>query len=218
LVKIAPSLLAADFSRLAEEVTRVQDAGADLLHIDVMDGHFVPNISIGPMIVKSLRAHTSLPFDVHLMVEEPSRFIIPYSDAGADIITVHVEAFHSLYRTVRSIKDAGRRVGITLNPPTPLCSIEYLLEDLDLILIMSVDPGFGGQSFIPQILPKIKTARQMIEAKGLSVEIAVDGGVNAKTARQVVAAGADILIMGSAIFRADDPNEAIREIRQILTR
>ena len=201
MFKIAASLLAADFSRLGEEIDRVEMAGADLLHIDVMDGHFVPNLSIGPMVVKSIRDKTKLPFDVHLMIENPNYFVQPFVDAGADYITVHVEECKGLYRTIKSIKELGRKVGIALNPPTPVSSIEYILEDLDLILIMSVDPGFGGQPFIPNVLSKITAIRQIIDKRNLEIDLAVDGGVNQETAPKIVQAGADILVMGSALFR-----------------
>lgn len=215
MLKIAPSLLAADFSKLAEEVKRVEDAGADLLHIDVMDGHFVPNLSMGPMIVESLRNKSKLPFDVHLMVEEPARFVKPYADAGADIISVHVECFCGLYRTIKSIKEYGKKAGIVLNPPTPISSIEYLLNDLDMILIMSVDPGFGGQSFIPNVLPKISEARKMINEHELKIDLSVDGGVNEKTAPLIVKAGANVLVMGSAIFREKDVKSVIQKYKGI---
>jgi len=217
VLKIAPSILAADFKRLGEEVRRVEEAGADLLHIDVMDGHFVPNLSMGPMIVKSLRAITDLPFSVHLMVEEPERFIQPFIDAGADIITLHIESSRNVYTTIQSIKNLGKKAGIALNPLTPLCSIQYLLEDLDLILLMSVDPGFGGQSFISNVLPKIRQARQMIDERGLGIDLAVDGGVNERTAPSVVKAGANVLVMGSAVFHKRDVGDALDNIRKLVT-
>ena len=201
MLKIAASLLAADFSRLGEEIEKVEAAGADLLHIDVMDGHFVPNLSIGPMVVKSIRDKTKLPFDVHLMIEKPNYFVQQFVDAGADFVTVHVEEFRGLYRTIKSIKELGRKVGIALNPPTPVSSIEYLLEDLDLILIMSVDPGFGGQRFIPNVLSKITAVRQIIDKRNLAIDLAVDGGVNQETVESIVKAGANILVIGSALFR-----------------
>lgn len=217
MLKIAPSILAADFSRLGDEVRRVEEAGADLIHIDVMDGHFVPNLSMGPMIVKSLRKVTKLPFSVHLMVENPEPFIQPFIRAGADIVIVHIEAFRNLYHTIQAIKKLGKKAGIALNPPTPLCSIQYLLEDLEVILIMSVDPGFGGQSFMPNMLPKIKSAKQMIEEQALEIDLAVDGGVNKVTAPSVVEAGANVLVMGSAIFREDDVVAAITNIRKLVS-
>lgn len=217
MVKIAPSILAADFSRLGEEVRRVEEAGADLIHIDVMDGHFVPNLSMGPMIVKSLREVTKLPFSVHLMVENPQRFIQPFIRAGADTIIVHIEAFRNLYHTIQAIKTLGKKAGIALNPPTPLCSIQYLLEDLEVILIMSVDPGFGGQSFMPNMLPKIKKAKQMIDEQAREIDLAVDGGVNEVTAPSVVEAGANVLVMGSAIFCKGDVGAPIKNIRKLVS-
>lgn len=217
MLKIAPSILAADFKRLGEEVRRVEEAGADLLHIDVMDGHFVPNLSMGPMIVKSLRAITDLPFSVHLMVEEPERFIQPFINAGADILTLHIESSRNVYTRIQSIKNLGKKAGIALNPLTPLCSIQYLLEDLDMILLMSVDPGFGGQSFISNVLPKIRQARQMIDERGLEIDLAVDGGVNERTAPSVVNAGANVLVMGSAVFHKNDVGNALNNIRKLVT-
>jgi ribulose-phosphate 3-epimerase len=217
MLKIAPSILAADFKRLGEEVRRVEEAGADLLHIDVMDGHFVPNLSMGPMIVKSLRAITDLPFSVHLMVEEPERFIQPFINAGADILTLHIESSRNVYTRIQSIKNLGKKAGIALNPLTPLCFIQYLLEDLDMILLMSVDPGFGGQSFISNVLPKIRQARQMIDELGLGIDLAVDGGVNERTAPSVVNAGANVLVMGSAVFHKNDVGNALNNIRKLVT-
>ncbi|MCW4039099.1 MAG: ribulose-phosphate 3-epimerase [Candidatus Bathyarchaeota archaeon] len=217
MLKIAPSILAADFKRLGEEVKRVEEAGADLLHIDVMDGHFVPNLSMGPMVVKSLREITDLPFSVHLMVEEPERFIQPFIDAGTDILSVHIESSRSVYTTIQSIKNLGKQAGIALNPLTPLCSIEYLLEEVDMILLMSVDPGFGGQSFISNVLPKIRKARQMIDERELEIDLAVDGGVNERTALSVVNAGANVLVMGSAVFHKRDVCHALDSIRKLVS-
>ena len=217
MLKIAPSILAADFKRLGEEVKRVEEAGVDLLHIDVMDGHFVPNLSMGPMVVKSLREITDLPFSVHLMVEEPERFIQPFIDAGADILTVHIESSRNVYTTTQSIKNLGKQAGIALNPLTPLCSIQYLLEEVDMILLMSVDPGFGGQSFISNVLPKIRKARQMIRERELEIDLAVDGGVNERTALSVVNAGANVLVMGSAVFHKRDIGHALDNIRKLVS-
>jgi len=215
VLKIAPSLLAADFARLGDEVQRVEAAGADQLHIDVMDGHFVPNLSMGPMVVKSLRALTTLPFNVHLMVEAPDRFIPPFIAAGADTITIHIESSRTAFTLLQSIKRQGKRAGIAVNPVTPLCTIQYLLEELDEILLMSVDPGFGGQSFVSPVVPKIRTARQMIDERGLGIDLAVDGGVNEETAAAVVHAGANVLVMGSAIFHARDLGRVFHAIRQL---
>ena len=215
MLKIAPSLLAADFSKLAEEVRRVEDAGVDLLHIDVMDGHFVPNFGIGPAIVRSLRDKTDLPFNVHLMVEEPDRFIPSFIQAGGDIITIHVETPRRLYTTIEMIKDLGKGVGIALNPLTPLNTVEYLLEGIDMILLMTVDPGFGGQTFISSMLPKIRRAKQMIDERKLNIDLAVDGGITEKTLQPVVKAGANVLVMGSAIFHRKDVKGIIESIRRI---
>lgn len=215
MLKIAPSILAADFSKLAEEVRRVEDAGVDLLHIDVMDGHFVPNFGIGPAIVRSLRDKTDLPFNVHLMVEEPDRFIPSFIQAGGDIITIHVETPRRLYTTIEMIKDLGKGVGIALNPLTPLNTVEYLLEGIDMILLMTVDPGFGGQTFISSMLPKIRRAKQMIDERKLNIDLAVDGGITEKTLQPVVKAGANVLVMGSAIFHRKDVKGIIESIRRI---
>jgi len=212
MTKIAASILSSDFSILAEEVRKVEEAGVDLLHIDVMDGHFVPNLSIGPMIVKSIRDETTLPFNVHLMVEKPKLFVKPFIDAGADIVTVHVETFSGLNHAIKLIKKWGREVGIALNPPTPIASLKNWLEAIDLILIMSVNPGFGGQKFIRSVLPKIVKARQMIDEGELDIELAVDGGVNIRTVSSVINAGADILVMGSAIFGEEDAKIAVKKM------
>jgi len=214
LLKIAPSILAADFSKLGEEVKRVEDGGADLLHIDVMDGHFVPNISMGPMIVKSLRKETKLPFDVHLMVENPDFFLKSFSDAGSDIITVSVEACLHLNRTIQTIKQLGKKVGVALNPATPICMIENVLEDIDMVLLMCVNPGFHGQAFIPGVLPKIEGCRKMIDERELNIDIEVDGGINEKTAPLVVKAGANVLVAASAIYCKKDVKEAIQALRK----
>lgn len=216
MVKIAPSLLAADFSRLAEEVKLVEEGGADFLHFDIMDGRFVPNLSFGPVVVKSVRCRSRLPFEVHLMVEEPDRFVTPFIQAGADMITIHVECFRKLYTTIEKISSLGKRVGLALNPPTPLSTVEYLLKNVDMLLVMTVDPGFGGQHFIPEMLPKIRKARQIIDEKGLNIDLAVDGGLDEETAPLVVKEGADVLAVGSAIFGRGNPKEALEALRRRL--
>ena len=211
--KIAPSILAADFSKLAEEVKCVDSLGADYIHIDVMDGHFVPNITLGPGIVKCLRPHTELPFDVHLMIENPDQYIKDFKEAGADIITVHVEACRHLHRTLQLIKQYEMQCGVVLNPHTPLEMIKHVLQEVDWILIMSVNPGFGGQTFIPDSLNKIATLNQWRQEQNLSYVIEVDGGVNEETARLCEEAGADVVVAGSAVFNAVDRQLAIQKIK-----
>lgn len=213
MVCIAPSILAADFARLGEEVGRVEAAGADLLHVDVMDGHFVPNLTIGPPVVKALKAVTSLPLDVHLMVQEPDALLPAFIEAGSANLTVHVEACRHLHRTIQAIKDAGIHASVVLNPATPLHALDEILPELHMVLLMSVNPGFGGQRFIPSTLKKIKTLKQSIMAKGLQVAIEVDGGVNASNARAIREAGADVLVAGTAIFGQSDYREAIQALR-----
>lgn len=213
MLKIAPSILAADFSKLAEEVKCVDSLGADYIHIDVMDGHFVPNITLGPGIVKCLRPHTELPFDVHLMIENPDQYIKDFKEAGADIITVHVEACRHLYRTLQLIKQYEMQCGVVLNPHTPLEMIKHVLQEVDWILIMSVNPGFGGQTFIPDSLNKIATLNQWRQEQNLSYVIEVDGGVNEETARLCEEAGADVVVAGSAVFNAVDRQLAIQKIK-----
>ncbi|MBQ4164083.1 MAG: ribulose-phosphate 3-epimerase [Turicibacter sp.] len=213
MLKIAPSILAADFSKLAEEVKCVEELGADYIHIDVMDGHFVPNITLGPGIVKCLRPHTTLPFDVHLMIENPDQYIKEFKDAGADIITVHVEVCRHLHRTLQLIKQYGMQCGVVLNPHTPLEMIKHVLSDVDWVLIMSVNPGFGGQTFIPDSLNKISTLNQWRQDGNFSFIIEVDGGVNEETARLCEEAGADVVVAGSAVFNAQDRQLAIQKIK-----
>jgi len=213
-IKIAPSILSADFSRLGEEIKAVEAAGADLIHVDVMDGHFVPNITIGPLIVRAVRKVTKLPVDVHLMIENPELYIADFAKAGADYITVHAEAAMHLHRLIQNICEyKGVKAGISLNPATPLEMLEYILGDIDMVLIMSVNPGFGGQAYIPSATDKIRRLRKMIDNRKLSVEIEVDGGVKPDNAAEVAAAGADILVAGSAVFGAKDYAAAIRGIR-----
>jgi len=213
MVKIAPSLLSADFANLAAEVKDVERAGADLIHIDVMDGHFVPNITIGPLVVKALRPITTLPLDVHLMIENPDLYIPAFAEAGADIISVHVEECVHLHRTIQLIKSLGVKAGVVLNPATSVHSLENILADLDLVMLMSVNPGFGGQKFIDAVLPKIKQVSDMIHGQQLDVEIMIDGGINAETALKVVEQGATILVAGNAVFGCEDRQVAIENIK-----
>jgi ribulose-phosphate 3-epimerase len=210
---IAPSILSADFARLGDEVAAVERGGADLLHVDVMDGHFVPNLTVGPPIVESLKKVTKLPLDVHLMITNADAFIDEFSAAGADYLTVHVEACPHLHRTVQSIKERGVRAGVTLNPATSLHTIEEILPDVDLVLIMSVNPGFGGQKFIGSCLKKIASARRMLDEAGSRALLEVDGGVKIDNAAQVLAAGADVLVAGSAIFSSQDYVATIAALR-----
>ncbi len=201
---IAPSILSADFLRLGAEIKAAEDAGAGYIHIDVMDGIFVPNITIGPFIVEAARKATKLPLDVHLMIDRPERFVRDFVSAGADYLTVHTEASVHLHRTLQSIKEEGAKAGVSINPSTSLDAVRHVLDDIDLLLIMSVNPGFGGQSFIPEALEKVREARAMITEQGLSTLIEVDGGIKPENARQVVEAGADVLVMGSAFYGSDD--------------
>jgi ribulose-phosphate 3-epimerase len=210
---IAPSILSADFTRLGEEISAVAKAGADVIHIDVMDGHFVPNITIGPLVVKAVRTITDLPLDVHLMIENTDRYLEDFAKAGADWITVHVETGYHLHRTIHRIKELGKKAGAVLNPATPLTSLEEILPDLDLVMLMTVNPGFGGQSFIESSLTKIRQLKKMIDDRGLSVAIEVDGGVSPKTIGSIAAAGANIFVAGSAVFGKDDYAKVIAELK-----
>jgi ribulose-phosphate 3-epimerase len=214
MVKIAPSILSADFSKLGEEIKDVERGGADYIHVDVMDGHFVPNITIGPLIVDSIRPITKLPLDVHLMIENPDQYIEDFAKAGADYITVHVEACRHLHRTIQLIKSLGVKAGVVLNPATPVQLIEPIIEDLDMVLLMSVNPGFGGQKFISSVLSKIKQVKEMSEQKGLNLEIEVDGGVNEEIALLCVEAGATVLVAGSAVFNQSDRRDAISRLKR----
>ncbi len=202
-VKIAPSILSADFAALGKEVEAIEKAGADYIHVDVMDGHFVPNLTIGPEVVRAVRSYSALPFDVHLMIEEPERYVADFAEAGADIITIHYEAVTHLDRAVQQIKDLGKKVGVSLVPSTPPDVLDYVLPQLDLVLVMSVNPGFGGQQFLPQSLEKLRELRYMIDEAGKPVELEVDGGINPDTAALAREAGADVLVAGSAVFQGD---------------
>ncbi|OEH91218.1 ribulose-phosphate 3-epimerase [Bacillus solimangrovi] len=213
MIKIAPSILSADFARLGEEIKDVERGGADYIHVDVMDGHFVPNITIGPLIVEAIRPVTNLPLDVHLMIEKPDQYISAFAKAGADIITVHVEACTHLHRTIQLIKQEGVKAGVVVNPATPIESIQHIIADVDMVLLMTVNPGFGGQKFIESVVPKIKQVKELADATGREIEIEVDGGVNIETAKLVKDAGANVLVAGSAVFNKEDRKKAIEEIR-----
>jgi ribulose-phosphate 3-epimerase len=212
--KIAPSILSADFSRLAEEVRAVEKAGADVIHVDVMDGHFVPNITIGPLVVQGLKKLTSLPLDVHLMIENPERYVEVFAQAGSDWITIHAEVCPNLKRMIRKVRQLNARPGIVLKPATPLKKLFPVLDDIDLVLIMSVNPGFGGQSFIPATLKKIERLRKIVDQNRYPLEIEVDGGVKVENIREVSMAGGDIFVVGTGIFKTENYEETIRKLRQ----
>lgn len=216
MIKIAPSILSADFLKLGEEIKAAEEAGADMLHIDIMDGHFVPNMTIGPFIVESIRKITSLPLDVHLMIEDPDAYIKDFIKAGADYLTVHIEASVHLHRTVQEIEEGGVKAGVSLNPATSLWGLEHILPDIQLVLLMSVNPGFGGQKFIPQMIDKIRTLKKFIEEKNLATLIEVDGGINIDNAKDVASAGADILVMGSAFFHSGNYKAIIKRVKERL--
>ena len=209
----APSILSADFARLGDEVQALERASADWVHVDVMDGRFVPNMTIGPLVVKALKRSTKLPLDVHLMIVEPERYVADFAEAGADIITVHAEACSHLHRVLQQIRGLGKKAGVSLNPHTPEDVLRYVLDLTDLVLVMSVNPGFGGQDFIPAVLPKLKRLRTMIDSAGRPIHLEVDGGIKPGTARKVIEAGADLLVAGSAVFGAKDYAESIRALR-----
>jgi ribulose-phosphate 3-epimerase len=215
MIKLAPSILSADFTRLGEQVAEVARAGADYIHVDVMDGHFVPNITIGAPVVAAIRTVTSLPLDVHLMIEHPERYISEFVHAGANIITMHVEASPHLHGTIELIKKLGAKAGVSLNPATPIGAAEEFLHRVDLVLIMSVNPGFGGQPFIPETLPRIENMRKILDDRGLNAELEVDGGINADNAPDIVKAGANVLVAGNSVFRAEEGiSRAIQRLRE----
>ena len=214
MIKLAPSILSADFARLLEDVKKVEKAGCEYLHIDVMDGHFVPNITLGPGIVKSLRTDVNMVFDAHLMIENPDNYIKEFADAGCDIIVVHQEACTHLHRTIQNIKSHGIKAGVALNPATPIETIKYVLQDVDMVLLMSVNPGFGGQSYIPVVTEKIKELKALIDKMNLDIDIEVDGGVKPSNIAEVVNAGANVIVAGSAIFNAGNIDEAVKSLRE----
>jgi ribulose-phosphate 3-epimerase len=217
-IRIAPSILSADFGRLASEVAALEPAGADWVHVDVMDGRFVPNLTLGPTVVQAVRKATKLPLDVHLMIVEPERYLSAFAEAGADLLSVHVEACPHLNRVVKQIRELGKRAGVVLNPHTPEDAIRYVLAEIDVVLVMSVNPGFGGQDFLPEVLPKVRALRQMIDAEGLDVVLEIDGGIGPETAERAAEAGARVLVAGSAVYHQRDYGTAIQGIRRAALR
>jgi len=216
MAKLAPSLLSADFSKLGEEIAQIEKGGADYVHLDVMDGSYVPNITFGAPVIKKIRDTTRLPFDVHLMVDRPERFIGDFADAGSDIITVHPEATIHLHRTLQSIKERGVRAGVSLNPSTPLNVLDHIMDDIDLILVMSVNPGFGGQSYIPAMTDKIRKLRRLISESGRDIILEVDGGIKLDNAKEIIDAGADMIVVGSGIFSAQDVSKRVEDFKNII--
>jgi len=214
MVKIAPSILSADFSRLGDEIRDAEKAGADFIHVDVMDGHFVPNITIGPLVVKEARKAASVPLDVHLMIEDPDKYIREFAESGADIITVHEEASVHLHRTIQNIRECGVRAAVSLNPATPVSNLDFILPYIDMVLLMSVNPGFGGQKFIPESLSKIKALKKIIVERKFNIDIEVDGGVHTDNVVDVVRAGADIVVMGSAFYNSGDYAGTVKKVRE----
>ncbi len=214
--KLAPSILSADFSRLGDEIKAVEEAGADYIHIDVMDGHFVPNITIGPLVVEAIKNVTKLPLDVHLMISNPDKYIKDFIKAGSSILSVHAETCPHLQRTINHIRELGIKPAVVLNPSTSLSTLEYILEEVDMVLLMTVNPGFGGQKFISSMIPKIKKLRKLIDEKHLSVELEVDGGINLDNISKVVKAGADVIVAGSAVFKSKDCKETVMQMKKKL--
>lgn len=218
VIKIAPSILSADFSNLGHDIKLLDKGGADLIHIDIMDGHFVPNMSIGPLVVQAIRDKTSLPFDVHLMMDNPMDFVDNFVEAGADSITVHAEVLPHLHRSITALKEKGVKAAVSLNPSTPLNVLEYVLDDLDMVLLMTVNPGYGGQKFIPGMINKIRDLRAMIDSRNLDIDIQVDGGISLSNIGDVVEAGATCIVAGSAVFLAPDPADMIRQLKEAGTK
>ena len=214
--KLAPSILSADFTRLRDEIKAVEEAGADYIHIDVMDGHFVPNITVGPLIVEAIKNITSLPLDVHLMITNPDRYIKDFIQAGSNLLSIHMETCPHIQRTLNYIRELGVKPAVVLNPSTPLSTLEYTLEEVDMVLLMTVNPGFGGQKFIPRMIPKIKKLRRLIDEKGLAVELEVDGGINLENISHVSQAGADVIVAGSAVFNSADCKKTVRLMKEKL--